>query len=421
MNPDPAATADRAYDFLYRLVTDVGPRPAGSPAEDQAREMLAGDLGRWGYILQRQSFHFAPQPDYFPFYLVPAVIFPLAVWLVPSFPWLALLLPLLPPLLPQLADLLAGLLRPSHESCNLLALPEGAELANLDLLLVAHVDTARAIPSRGELWYQWRIQIFPVMQRLAWILAGLALLNVFGLNIPRDFFLVGGVMASMLSIALLVQDLWEQPGSRGHFSPGANDNASGAGVLMALAEQISAHPPQRLRVGFAFSSAEECGLTGAKALARAMAQSGARTRVVSVDMVASGDRLNVVTRAGRFFPRRSDPDLVAWLHRADPQAGELVYTLRSGDFVPFIQAGLPAAGLEGSGSPRFWRAYHTLRDGLAVVEPAALQRTVSTLTQLIWLLDKEARFIGNMREEGHTTADPKEPEANLDSAAGARL
>ena len=389
MSVDPSSTADRAYDFLYSLVTGVGPRPAGSPAEDQVRELLAGDLSRWGYTLQRQSFRFAPQPVYFPFYLIPAVIFPLAAWLAPVFPWLALLLPFLPPLLPQLAELLAGLLPQARESCNLIALPADADLSRLDLLLCAHVDTARAVPAGGELWYRWRVQIFPVMQRLAWIVAGLALLNLIGLDIPPDFFLAGAIMSSLLAAALLVQDIWEQFGSRDRFSPGANDNASGVGTSMALAEHLAAHPPQRLRVGLAFTGAEECGLAGARALSREMARSGARTRVVSVDMVASGDRLNVIIHAGRFFPRRSDPDLVAWLRRADPEAGDLVYTVRSGDFVPFAQAGLPTAGLEGSGRPRFWRAYHTLHDGLAVIEPAALQRTVFTLTQLIWLLDKD--------------------------------
>src|SRR5512140_1596086 len=107
VNADLPPAAGRAYDFLYRLVTEVGPRPAGSPAEQHAQELLAEELDGWGYRINRQSFSFPPRPAYFPFYLFPALIFPIAAWLLPLLPWLSFFLPLLAAGLPELADGLA--------------------------------------------------------------------------------------------------------------------------------------------------------------------------------------------------------------------------------------------------------------------------------------------------------------------------
>ena len=388
MQAEPANTAERAYDCLYRLVTEIGPRPAGSPAERQAQDLLAGELAGWNYTLQYQPVPFAPQPRYQPYFLIPALAFLAAAWLLPRLPWLALFLPLLVAGLPELADALTHRLPRTAESRNLMALPPGADLAHLDLLLCAHVDTARAVPTAGELWFQWRSQIFAVMQRLAWILALLGLLVILGLPVPQAVFLAAGTLASLLAAALAIQDGWEQAGQR-RYSPGANDNASGVGALMALAEHLAAHPAQ-IKVGFAFTGAEEPGLFGAQALAIELAKSSGKLPLaLSVDMVASGERLNLVTRAGQLFPRRCDAGLLERLRRADPLAGELAYTQRSGDFVPFLRLGFPAAGLESNGQPRFWRAYHTLQDGLAVVDPARLAHTVEVLVQLVWLLGKE--------------------------------
>jgi Iap family predicted aminopeptidase len=50
------------------------------------------------------------------------------------------------------------------------------------------------------------------------------------------------------------------------------------------------------------------------------------------------------------------------LERADPLARRHTALRRSGDFAPFLQAGVPATAIESNGTPAFWPSYHTRRD-----------------------------------------------------------
>ncbi|MBY5922543.1 M28 family peptidase [Ferrimonas balearica] len=70
---------------------------------------------------------------------------------------------------------------------------------------------------------------------------------------------------------------------QGQFHPGADDNASGVAVLLALAEQAQQHPPAQ-GVIFAALDAEENGLYGSKALVQQL--TGVELEwVLNLDMV----------------------------------------------------------------------------------------------------------------------------------------
>ncbi|HEY5938553.1 MAG TPA: M20/M25/M40 family metallo-hydrolase, partial [Kofleriaceae bacterium] len=71
----------------------------------------------------------------------------------------------------------------------------------------------------------------------------------------------------------------------GKMYPGADDNASGVAVALAVARAIRQHPPGG-RVMFVFTGAEELGLDGAKAFAADPAMPFEKIRAVyNLDMV----------------------------------------------------------------------------------------------------------------------------------------
>jgi Zn-dependent M28 family amino/carboxypeptidase len=181
---------------------------------------------------------------------------------------------------------------------------------------------------------------------------------------------------------LAVVDLWQQLGAGGAHSPGANDNASGAAVLLAAAGHLVGRDGTDTRVGFLFTGAEEAGLYGADAYARRLTANGFAPRVVNVDMIGAGERLRLIERTGVFRPRRTDPGLNTLLERADPEIARLVYRRRDGDFSAFLRRGIPATGIEGQGTPRFWQAYHTLADTPERIDRAMLGRTAVALVLL---------------------------------------
>ena len=166
-------------------------------------------------------------------------------------------------------------------------------------------------------------------------------------------------------------------------APGAEDNASGVGVVLAVAE-VSAERRARLPVVFvAFGAEEPRGDSdddhhyGSRTYVAALGPTERRAvrAMVSLDRVGVGDRVPVGSAGASDPVQRS---LLAAGRRAGvatvPDAEQ-----RSSDHWSFVRAGLPGARL-GSTS---YAAYHDASDVPSVVSPAQLERTGRLL--LAWL------------------------------------
>jgi hypothetical protein len=390
---NPEDLSARAMEILERLVGEVGPRPAGSPAEKHAQEMIGEALAEKEYRLEWFKVPFRPKE---PFLLNNTLVgFGLVLAsndLKDGAGWLALAMPLALAALPELIWLIKRSIPSGGQaSSNLLVLPPDTNLEEVDLILAAHVDSARATPASGELWYQWRSQTFQTTLRVAVLLAILALMELLGFSLPLPVLEAGFIITRLLMLVLFIQDIWEQAGSRGKFAPGANDNGSGAAVLTALAESYAAEEPLKAKVAYLFTGAEECGLFGARQFAKHLSELKLKPTVISVDMVGAGWKLKAITGGGRLLRYRTDPQVLELLERADPEIERLHYDRRAGDFEPFVRAGIPAAGIEAAGTKRSWRAYHATTDKLDVIDEEMLTHTLATLRQLVWLVDKNKK------------------------------
>lgn len=166
-------------------------------------------------------------------------------------------------------------------------------------------------------------------------------------------------------------------------SPGAEDNASGVGVMLAVAE-ATAQRRTRLPVVFvAFGAEEPRGPTdadhhyGSRAYVATMgpAERRALRGMVSLDRVGVGDVVPVGSAGGGDPVQR---DLLAAAGRAGvpvvAEAGS-----RSSDHWSFVRVGLPGARL---GSTPY-AGYHSEGDVASVVDPAQLRRTGRLV--LAWL------------------------------------
>ncbi|GAP09096.1 predicted aminopeptidases [Bellilinea caldifistulae] len=375
--PD-ALRASAAY-----LTETIGARPAGSPAERQAQDWLAERMGGLGYRPEWQEFAFAPLPAFFPYYTLAALWLIAAAWLLPTFGWLAVLSPVWVSLLPSLRLWLQYRLPRTAHSQNLLCLPEGSRPEDLDLLLVAHVDTARALPYVEGFAYTLRVTWHALLTRAGWIAAFLGGLAILQMPIPP---LLLGLVRALLGVVGLIYiglDFYDQRGSNGAFTRGANDNASGVAVLLELGGWLAKQPHLHRRVGLLFTGAEESGLFGAYQAANRLKPLAGRLEVVSVDMVGSGDGLRVFSGVSGWRGFTTDPHLTAQLLNADPSARPYLAMRRSGDFEAFVRAGFRATGIETSGTPAFWRAYHTRRDDLRLLDAGRMAQTCLTLQRWI--------------------------------------
>jgi len=386
---EPTLLTQRALPHLSVLAEQIGPRPAGSPAEQQARAYVADCMSRWGYRCERQGLLFAALPRVFPTNLLAGAALLCSGWLLVEFPWLAISLPLIFALLPQGTRWLARNRQSNQASENLFCRPGGQETTGIHLVLCAHLDSAPASRLTSRWLRRLESRRMDIVQRTVVLLAAAALLQVLGVALPAWLLVALAGIGSLAGVAWLLLETWGRESSRGAHSPGAHDNASGVSVLLALAEHYAAHPPGKLQIGFLFTTAEETGGHGARAFAATLPRSAPQPQFLVLDMVGAGEVLRWVSKDGLFLPLRSSARLNQIIQQVNPQVRELWYTLRSGDHAAFLEHGLQATALQTSGSLQAELAYHSPDDTLAVIEPPALQMTITTIMQMIAVLASE--------------------------------
>jgi glutaminyl-peptide cyclotransferase len=177
---------------------------------------------------------------------------------------------------------------------------------------------------------------------------------------------------------------------------GANDGASGVGLLLAMAEAVvgsGRKPPLTLKL--AFFDGEECvesysdhdGLHGSRHLAKELKDAGALSNcraMVLLDMV--GDKgLNIT------IPSGSDPKLAkTLLDVAGKQGKGSCFEMRSTDVLddhtPFQKAGVPVIDVidfEFGPSNRYW---HTGEDTLDKISAESLGTVGNAVMGLVWRL-----------------------------------
>jgi aminopeptidase YwaD len=166
-------------------------------------------------------------------------------------------------------------------------------------------------------------------------------------------------------------------------APGAEDNASGVGVLLAVAEALEDTRSRLPVVLVAFGSEEPRGPSdedhhyGSRAYVASLTQAQRRSLagMVSLDRVGVGDVLPVGSPAE---PNALTDELVAAARAAGVDTVIDPFQ-RSSDHWSFVRDGLPGARLGSTPYP----AYHDQTDTPGVVQRAQLERTARTV--LAWL------------------------------------
>jgi hypothetical protein len=167
----------------------------------------------------------------------------------------------------------------------------GDPSADRTLVVLAHHDAAPSglvFDQRPARWfartYPDRVEAMKSNPPLWWpVVAGPVLVSV-GSLLGSGTLRRVGLVASLTAAAAMV-DIGTRPAV-----PGANDNASGVAVLVAVAEALQAKPVPGLRVLLVSAGAEEALQEGIRAFARAHFPSlpPDRTWFVNVDTVGSG-------------------------------------------------------------------------------------------------------------------------------------
>jgi Zn-dependent M28 family amino/carboxypeptidase len=158
--------------------------------------------------------------------------------------------------------------------------------------------------------------------------------------------------------------------------PGANDNASGVAVVLAVAEALAAFELRpRRSVAFVFFAAEEQGVVGSEFYLKHLPAPLKRMKaLVNLDGVGRGRRIHA--RSARNFPALWRPFVLANRALVHAQVAEEYFHNRARprlDAAHFMSAGIPtitfAAG--GAAEPPY-PVYHTRHDTPEILTPGIM-------------------------------------------------
>ncbi len=169
--------------------------------------------------------------------------------------------------------------------------------------------------------------------------------------------------------------------ANGQIYIGADDNASGACVIMELARSFAMNPQKRTLIFVVFDG-EEQGLLGSKALAAMMPDNFTYVNMVNLDMVGRGDG-TAGMGGGDQIAEVWDP----W-HDAMPEAErDRIESCRAwggmcADHAPFRDLGIPAFTGYSRGEHHY---YHRFEDVFANIERPAIDGTLKMVAS--WLVN----------------------------------
>ena len=337
------------------------PRPAGSEAEERARRYAEQVLADAGFTSVRESFSYSRFPGGYGTPIGGA----LAAATVVSAAWLALsnrdgaAIVLAAGLLivavfarAMLGDAVLDLPLLRASSVNVVATRAGIEPR---VWLVAHLDSkSQPVPSLARVAGMTVLAIGVV---LAVIAMGLQLVSVSS----RTLWWVASALAVLGAVPVMASVV-------GECSDGALDNASGVATVLAAAVQME----RGAAVGVLLPSAEELGLAGARAWARARASGVA----LNCDGVDDEGELTIMHGSN---PAVEVIDAIVRAAPATPRVRRMPLGLLT-DSVALTDRGWRAVTLS-RGSFASLRRVHTSRDSLARLRGTGVDEAAAVLAR----------------------------------------
>jgi hypothetical protein len=202
-----------------------------------------------------------------------------------------------------------------NRSHNVIGRQQPAEALTQRVVLVSHLDTP---PAARPLKTPRRARLFrgTIFLGAFSLLASVVLYLLGGLNIWAWAF-VGAGLCGLLQSLMIFQAL---QADRGEFSPGANNNASGVGAVLTLAEQIKRTPLRHTEVWFVCCGSHTTGSAGLQAVLQQHGEELRDAWFIGFEGVGVGQRLIGIQREG--WPGRSLhpalPDLIDRTRRENP-------------------------------------------------------------------------------------------------------
>ena len=372
-----AVESPDSVDMLRELSQVAAHRGMGTTNERIAAEWLAAKLRAAGYEVAEQPFRTTRDN----LYLLPLQVFVCAVAAIglalSDAPWwlvVAILAYGIAMLLAEASGHTVDLTpMPRFTSRNVLTAP--VRRADRTVFVTAHYDTQRG----SCLVHPKVVDHLPLVFNVCYgsVLVAVAAVAA---NVAR-FAAAGYVLWAALILCACAGAVYLAAEITGRYTPGANDNGTGAALALWLACEYARRPgefPADCDLRFLFTGSEEAGCRGMKAFLKSHSRqlNPRRVRFVNLDNLGTG-RLTYLSGEGMLFYRRAGATLLriarAMRESAARPVQEQPNLLLPTDALPPSALGFEAISFLGKDAAGRMGNYHWHTDTFANVDAAFLR------------------------------------------------
>lgn len=387
-------SSDALMLHVRKLAEEIGPRPAGHPAEMRARQYIRQVLSELGYD-EIETLPFLT-PDTWGYALGNPLALTLASNLLSTRSRVGRLLGGVVALASaytlwrstRIDKQPLAALSPRRQSATLIARVPPTEEPRNTLVLLGHTDSNKHRPSFSPQLKKYLLGLTTaglgamVGNGVAQIVEGLS-----G-NKGASKFRKASLWAVVASLLIALYD------ETGPYVPGASDNASAVACLLGLAAQLQQQPLRHTEVWLAFTGAEETGCLGAHALLDAYSDRLRDAWFLDLDMVGAADVVYVTQHTGfsLLSAYRPDVESLTWAedtaHR-HPEIGVRGGTMVIGEEVGALRVrGYRGVCLSSIGPDGWLENWHQTSDNVENLVPAGLEKASRFAWAMMQDLDK---------------------------------
>ena len=302
-----------AIDHVRYLAETIGPRGSTTPKEAEAARYAAEVLDRVGLKPTTEAFASA-RSSYYPYALFAGLLLvgELFFWFAGGWGAAAALILGVVALGSVLLELafrpnpLRWIL-PKGSSQNVWARIEPSGEAREQIVLLGHLDSHRTpLLFSTDSWLRLFKTLVPLGLVSAVILIIVFLIGTFALTTSLRLLSLPFTLVILAVLVLTLQADYSP------YTAGANDNATGAGIVFSLAERLKAQPLAHTAVWAMLSGCEEVGCYGAEAFAQEHWRELGRAVWVTLESAGGrGATVGYLTQETFLLTSRSDPQLLA--------------------------------------------------------------------------------------------------------------
>ncbi len=381
---------------VHALAEDIGPRGSTTEGERRASAYCERVLLRLGLTPTMEPFTSA-RSIFLPHVLaqvpmlVAFLLYPLAGRISAALSALLSLVAVSSTVLElSLRDNLLRRVVSKGPSQNVVATVPPAGEHRQDLILIGHVDSARTpIIFRSPRW----TAVFQLFLAVIFVLAvSQIVLYLLGTVTQWRWIWPASIPYVLCSVLLIAHHFHAD---RTPFSPGANDNATGAGLVLTLAQHLQAEPLHHTRVWLVNTGCEEVQHYGATDFFRRHRSDLHAPIAVALEMLGCTAPA-WLTREGIIVPFRADRRLVALAEEAaneHPEWGARAVQVNGGntEMADALRARVPAITLGGAVGRGERTYYHQLQDTYDKMDPEVMARAYAFAWTFIKALDVQGQ------------------------------